>query len=96
MKKQFKFERCSCVIIYQPTHRQRTMINEQKNAKSQKELATAIKDDSDRSDSSGIRLDQSGHKNRVTEGIHAPSKNREDIDTMQKSPERIMSDVYRK
>ena len=96
MKKQFKFERCSCVATYQFTHRQRTMMNEQKNAKSQKKLATAIKDDSDRFDSSSIKLSQSGHRNRVTEGIHAPSKNRGSIDTVQESSKKIVLDVYRK
>ena len=96
MKKQLKFERCSCVATYQSTHRQRTMVNEQKNARNQKKLATAIKNDSDRFDSSDIKLSQSSHKNRITEEIHAFSKNREGIDTMQESSEKIMSDVYRK
>ena len=96
MKKQFKFKRCNCVITYQPTHRQRTMVNEQKNAKSQKKLATAIKDDSDRSNSSDTKRDQSNHKSRVTKGIHALSKNRESIDTVQELPEKIMPDVYRR
>ena len=85
MKKQFKFERCNCVITYQFTHRQRTMINEQKNAKNQKKLATAIKNDSDRFDSLNIKLSQSGHRNKITKKPYALSKNRENIDTMQKS-----------
>ena len=71
-------------------------MNKQKSAKSQKKLATAIKDDSDRFDSSNIKLNQSNHKNRIIKKIHALSKNREDIDTMQKSSEKIMPDVYKK
>ena len=96
MKKQLKFERCNCVATYQSTHRQRTMVDEQKNARSQKKLATAIKNDSDRFDSSNTRLGQSSHRGRVTEGIHALSKNRGGIDTMQELSEKIMSDVYKK
>ena len=84
------------MITYQFTHRQRTMVNEQKHAKSQKKLATAIKDDSDRFDSSNIELSQSNHRNKITKKIHAFSKNRENIDTMQKSSKKMMSNVYKK
>ena len=72
------------------------MVNEQKNARSQKELATAIKNDSDRFDSPSTKLSQSGHRDRVTEEIHAPSKNRGGIDTVQESSKKIMPDVYKK
>ena len=96
MKKQLKFERCSCVATYQPTHRQRTMMNKQKNAKNRKKLATAIKNNNNRFDSSDIKLSQSNHKSRIIKGIHAFSKNRESIDTMQKSSKKIMSNVYKK
>ena len=45
MKKQFKFERCNCVITNQFTHQQQTMMNKQISAKNQKKLATAVKND---------------------------------------------------
>ena len=72
------------------------MMNKQKDAKNQKKFATAIKNDSDQFDSLNIKLSQSNHRNKITEKIYAFSKNRENIDTMQKLSEKIMSNVYRK
>ena len=86
MKKQFKFERCNCVITDRFIHRQRTMINEQKNANNQKKFAIAIKnDDKNRFNSSNIKQNQSNQQNKIKKKNHAFSKNRKNIDTMQKS-----------
>ena len=96
MKKQFKFERCNCVITNQFTHRQQTMMNEQKNANNQKKLAITIKkNDKNQFDSSNIKRNQSDQQNRIIKKIHAFSKIREHIDTMQKLSKNKMPNVYK-
>lgn len=99
MKKQFKFERCSCVIIDYFTHQQQTMINKKQNIKhiAKRNFAISIKNnDNNRFDSRGIERSQSNHKREVTKNIRAFSKNRKHIDTMQKSSKKLILNVYKK
>ena len=67
-KKQFKFERCSCVITDQFTHRQQTMMNEKQNIKyiAKRKIAVLIKNDDDWFDLSNIRRNRSNQRNKIT------------------------------
>ena len=62
MKKQFKFERYSCITTNQFTHRQQTIMNKKQNIKSiaKQNFAISVKDnDNDRFDSQNIERNQS-------------------------------------
>ncbi len=69
-----RFAQCDHVIHIQPTHRQRSMIDERLSRKSiaSSELASSQKDDLTKFDSIGTGKGQSGHKVKVSEGNYEP------------------------
>ena len=73
-KRVFAFERCNCVIDIQFTHRQRSMMNEQKNQEMivKSELINANKNiDKRMFDFTNIVKDQTSHEVKINEENHA-------------------------
>jgi len=72
-----RFARCDHVIHIQPTHRQRSMVDERLSRKpiASSELASSQKDDLTKFDSTGTGRGQPSHKVRVSEGNYEPSRN---------------------
>ena len=86
-----RFVRCSCVATIQPTHRQRSMVDEKTATR---EIAASNKDTlMTEVDSTGTSLGQQGQKVRVSEGLHAPSEILENVDTVRETP-RHVSHIY--
>jgi transposase InsO family protein len=74
-----RFKECDCVVDSQPTHRQRSMVDERKgHTKARKALVaiTSAKASSNKHDTGSAGIDlggQTSHEARVSEGSHVPS-----------------------
>ena len=91
-QRTIKFKRCVCVTTAQPTHRQRSMVDEKQNRTTiaRRELATSTKDDPNQeSDSTSITEGQVSKKVGVIEGSNAPSEN-------PRTSEKQIPDAYKK
>ena len=82
-KRVLKLERCDCVVTIQPTHRQRSMMDEKQSRKSiaRCEFAALIKNNPQQeSDSTGTSKGQLSQEVRVRGGTHASSESLETFD----------------